>query len=113
MVKQSAPVKNYRTQAFLQMGLLAGILLFANIIASFVFTRFDLTDDKRFTLTEQSKNLVGGLKDVVYIKVYLEGDFSPGFSKLRNATKELLDELRIYSKGNLEYEFIDPSAHPG
>ncbi|MBK9401252.1 MAG: gliding motility-associated ABC transporter substrate-binding protein GldG [Bacteroidetes bacterium] len=112
MVKQSTPVKNYRMQAFLQMGLLAGILLFANIIASFVFTRFDLTDDKRFTLTEQSKNLVGGLKDVVFIKVYLEGDFSPGFSKLRNATKELLDELRIYSKGNLEYEFIDPSAHP-
>ncbi len=112
MVKKSQPLKNYRLQAIFQMGLLTGILLLANFISSFLFTRFDLTEDRRFTLSEQSKNLVGNLKDIVYIKVYLEGDFSPGFSRLRNSTKELLDELRIYSKGNLEYEFIDPSANP-
>lgn len=112
MVTQSPPVKNYRLQAIMQLCLLTGILVFVNIISSFLFTRIDLTDDKRFTLSEQSKNLVGNLKDVVYIKVYLEGDFSPGFSKLRNSTKELLDELRIYSNGNLEYEFIDPSENP-
>lgn len=103
-------MKNYRLSAMLQLGLLTGILVFINLISTFLFTRFDLTDDKRFTLSEQSKALVGNLKDVVFIKVYLEGDLSPGFARLKNSTKELLDELRIYAKGNLEYEFIDPSA---
>ncbi len=112
MVKKASSVKNYRLQSILQLGLLSGILLLVNIISSVVFTRFDLTDDKRFTLSVQSKNLMANLKDVVYIKVYLEGDFSPGFSRLRNSTRELLDELRIYAKGNLEYEFIDPAANP-
>lgn len=104
--------RNLRSQALLQLTMLIGILVIANVISSFVFTRLDLTSDKRFTLSEVSKKLVGNLKDVVFVKVYLEGDFSPGFKRLRNSTQELLDELRTYSKGNIEYEFIDPSLNP-
>jgi len=96
----------------MRLGLLTGILLLMNVISSFWFTRIDLTGDKRFTLSPASRNLVANLKDVVFIRVYLEGEFSPGFDRLRTATRELLDELRQYSNGNLEYEFIDPSANP-
>jgi ABC-2 type transport system permease protein len=99
-------------QALIRLVLLVGVIVFSNLISSFWFTRFDLTSDKRFTLSEASKKLVGNLKDIVYVKVYLQGDFSPAFSRLSNSTRELLDELRTYSKGNLEYEFIDPSAAP-
>lgn len=99
-----------RTRAILQLLMLTGIVIFINIIGSFWFTRFDLTGDKRFTLSNQSLKVVSNLKDIVYIKVYLEGDFSPGFTRLKESTREMLDELRTYSKGNLEYEFIDPSA---
>lgn len=112
MVKGTATPKGLKGQALLQLGLLTGILLLMNVISSFWFTRIDLTGDKRFTLSDASKNLVANLKDVVFIRVYLEGDFSPGFDRLRTATRELLDELRQYSNGNLEYEFIDPSANP-
>ncbi|CAN5518069.1 gliding motility-associated ABC transporter substrate-binding protein GldG [soil metagenome] len=112
MGTQQNKKKNLKTQALLQLFLLTAILVLANFIGSFRFVRFDLTSDKRFTLSDASKKLVGNLKDVVYIKVYLEGDFSPGFKKLRNSTQELLDELRTYSKGNIEYEFIDPSVNP-
>ncbi len=101
-----------KSAALMRLALLAGILILANLVASFVFTRIDLTGDKRFTISENSKKLVGNLKDVVFVKVYLEGDFPPGFRKLRNSTEEMLDELRNYSNGNLEYEFIDPSANP-
>ena len=104
--------KNLRLQAIIQVLLLSGILILGNVISSFVFTRFDLTSDKRFTISETSKKLVANLKDVVYIKVYLEGDFSPGFSKLKQGTREFLDEIRQYSNGNIEFEFIDPSANP-
>lgn len=105
-------MRNQKKQNIIQLILMIGIIILANIISSFVFTRIDLTSDKRFTLSQSSKNLVRNLKDVVFIKVYLEGDFPAGFTKLRNATQELIDELRTYSKGNLEYEFIDPSADP-
>ena len=98
--------------AVLQLTLLLGIIVLVNFISSNLFTRIDLTSDKRFTLSANSKRLVGNLKDVVFVKVYLAGEFSPGFSRLSQATRELLDELRTYSNGNLEYEFVDPSANP-
>jgi ABC-2 type transport system permease protein len=102
--------KRIRTQNIIQLILVTGIILLANIISSFVFTRIDLTGDKRFTIAESSRKVVSHLKDVVYIKVYLEGDFPAGFEKLHTATREMLDELRNYANGNLEYEFINPSA---
>ena len=86
----------------------AAILVLVNFICSFVFKRFDLTSEKRYTLSESSKKLLKSLDDVVYIKVYLQGDFNPSFTRLKNETKELLDEFRAYSNGNLEYEFINP-----
>lgn len=94
------------------INLLLGVLIIilVNVIAAYLFTRFDLTSEKRFTLSPATKNLVKKLDDVVFVKVYLEGDFPSGFKRLRNATKELLDEFRAYSKGNVEYEFINPSA---
>ncbi|MBK9637398.1 MAG: gliding motility-associated ABC transporter substrate-binding protein GldG [Bacteroidetes bacterium] len=104
--------KSPKGQAIMQLILLLGILVLTNIVSSFVFTRIDLTDDNRFTLSDNSKKLVAQLKDVVYIRVYLEGDFSPGFSRLQRSTREILDELSIYSNGNLQFEFIDPSANP-
>ena len=104
-------MRNQKKQNIIQLLLVLGIIVLANIVSSFVFTRVDLTSDKRFTLSPSSKDLVGKLKDIVFVKVYLEGDFPAGFTKLHNATRELLDELRTYSNGNLEYEFIDPSAN--
>lgn len=112
MVEQKSKKINVRRQAIINLFALLAIIVFLNIISGFWFARFDLTSDKRFTLSKESKELVGNLKDVVFVKVYLEGDFAPGFMRLRNSTQEMLDELRAYSKGKLEYEFIDPSANP-
>jgi ABC-2 type transport system permease protein len=87
------------------------IIVLANVITSFTFKRFDLTSDHRYSLTDATKNILKELDDVVYIKVYLEGDFpegSEGFVNLKNATKEMLDEFRYYAGDNFEYEFVDP-----
>jgi ABC-2 type transport system permease protein len=86
------------------------IIILINIIGIFLFERFDLTQEKRYTISDATKKLIKSLDDVVYVKVYLEGDFPAGFKNLRNATKEMLDEFRAISKENIEYEFINPSA---
>lgn len=87
------------------------IIVLLNFLASFVFHRFDLTSEKRYTLSDATKTLLGKLDDVVYVKVYLDGDFPAGFKRLRNETKEMLDEFRAYSNDNIEYEFINPSEN--
>lgn len=88
------------------------ILILLNFIGSFLFKRFDLTTEKRYTLSESTKKLLKSLDDVVYIKVYLQGDFNPNFTRLKNETKEILDEFRAYSNNNLEYELINPLDNP-
>ena len=84
------------------------IVVVLNVIGSFVFTRFDLTSEKRYTLSPTTKDILNSLDDYVYFKVYLEGDFPAGFKKLRRETKEMLDEFRAYTK-YIDYEFINPS----
>lgn len=85
------------------------ILILLNFVGSFVFHRFDLTSEKRYTLSEATKKIVGNLNDVVYVKVYMGKDeeFPAGFKRLRNETQEMLDEFRAYSDENIEYEFIN------
>ena len=85
------------------------IVILLNFVGSFVFHRFDLTSEKRYTLSDATKKILGQLNDVVYVKVYLEGNFPSGFKRLRNETKEMLDEFRAYSNENIEYQFINPS----
>ena len=89
-----------------------GVILLLNYIGSFAFERFDLTSEKRYTISENSKELSANLEDIVFVKVYLEGEFPAGFKRLRDETREMLNEFRAYSKGNIEYEFINPSESP-
>ena len=91
---------------------ISAIVLLLNFVCSFMFKRFDLTTEKRYTLSESTKKLLKNLNDVVFIKVYLQGDFNPSFTRLKNETKELLDEFRAYSNNNVEYEFINPLENP-
>ncbi|MBK9424969.1 MAG: gliding motility-associated ABC transporter substrate-binding protein GldG [Bacteroidetes bacterium] len=104
--------RSLKSQNIFRLVLLLILLVVINVLSSFVFTRFDLTSEKRFTLSESTRELVSDLKDVVYVRVYLDGDFPPSFKRLQNATREMLDELRAYSNGNLEYQFINPSENP-
>ncbi len=104
--------KRNKKRDLVALGLAIAILIMLNYIGSFVFHRFDLTAEKRYTLSDATKKLLKDLDDVVFVKVYLEGEFPAGFKRLRNETKEMLDEFRAYSDNNIEYEFINPSANP-
>ena len=86
------------------------IIVSVNIISQFYFARFDLTFDKRFSLSDATIEKVKTLDDIIFIKVYLEGDLPADFKMLRNSTKEILDEFRAYNK-NVQYEFINPSEN--
>lgn len=100
---------NVKRQAWVSLGVLMLIIILANFISSLAFFRIDFTKEKRYTLSDASKSYMKNLDDIVYVTVYLEGEFPAGFKRLRNATKETLDDLKAYAGSNLEYEFINPT----
>ena len=100
--------KNLKKNQIVAFFVTVAIVILVNVIGSYVFTRFDLTSEKRYTLSPTTKEILNGLDDYVYFKVYLEGDFPAGFKKLRRETKEMLDEFRAYTR-YIDYEFINPS----
>ena len=87
-------------------------VLIAIIFASQKFTlRWDLTAEKRFTLTDATISLLKNLKEDVQVKVYLEGEDLPaGIKNIRNHTRDLLQDMRRVSDGKLSYEFIDVNS---
>jgi ABC-2 type transport system permease protein len=101
---------NFKIQSLIELGLVITLLVLLNLILSVYFFRIDLTKEKRYSLADASKNLAQKIDDVLFVKVYLEGEFPSGFKRLSQSSKEMLDEFRIYSNGNLQYEFVDPFA---
>lgn len=81
-------------------------LLIINFILSFYFFRWDLTAEKRYTLSPFTKEFLKNIDDIVYFKIYLSGDLPPEFNKLKKEVKEMLDEMRIIND-NIQYEFVD------
>ena len=105
--KKIQPTSAKRRNIF-SLVILVAIVVLVNFVGSEFFKRFDLTSEKRYTLTESTRELLKGLDDEIYLKVYLQGDFNPAFTRLRNETREILDEFRAYSDNQIQYEFIIP-----
>jgi gliding-associated putative ABC transporter substrate-binding component GldG len=83
------------------------IIIVFNILGSQFFHRFDLTKDKRYTLSQTSLNIIKDIKDPLYVDVYLEGDFPGEFKKLQTETQQLLEEFKAYNS-NIIFQFINP-----
>ncbi len=102
--------RTLKYQSVFRFAAVAAILILLNIVANHYYKRIDLTKEKRYTLSKATKDLLRNLDDVVYVKIYLEGEFPAGFKRLRNSAKDLLDEFKSYSKNNIEYVFINPNS---
>lgn len=96
-----------RRNSLLWIGLLAGLFLI-NYLASIFHQRFDLTQEKRYSLSRPTKDLLRNLKEPVRIDVFLKGDYPAGFRKLANSVQEFLQECKEYGGANLQYTFTDP-----
>lgn len=101
--------RDNRRHNLIQLGLTLLIIVLVNLIGYQLFTRFDLTSEKRYTLSPATRDLLDKVDDYVYFRVYLEGEFPAGFKRLRNETREMLAQFRAYNK-KIVFEFINPSA---
>ncbi|MFV0345973.1 MAG: gliding motility-associated ABC transporter substrate-binding protein GldG [Bacteroidales bacterium] len=87
-------------------------ILFIIIISSFnipIF-RWDLTAEKRYSISEVSKDLIRSIDQNIYVDVFLDGEMPINMKMLQRAVKDKLDDYKAYSKSNIVVNFIDPYA---
>ena len=77
------------------IGIVIGLVL-VNIPVQWVVARWDLTEDKRYTLSEPMKELIGSLSSPLEITLYLDGELNPGFHRLQQAVEDFVAELDMY-----------------
>jgi ABC-2 type transport system permease protein len=103
----AGPMRRKAWTRFLAVVVVAAI---AGYLFSLVNFRIDLTSDKRYTLSKQTKNILSGLKSDIYVQVYLDGEMPVQFKKMRRSVRNILDEFKIISNRRLGYDFINPSS---
>ncbi|MFA5819107.1 MAG: Gldg family protein, partial [Bacteroidales bacterium] len=101
--------KTIKFRSWLQLlSAVAGIILVASA-SSLIRFRFDLTEDKRYTLSDPTRKVLSGLKNDIYIQVYLDGEMPIPLKRLKRSVREMLDEFSITSGRKIDYEFINPA----
>ena len=90
---------------WLVVGILAIIIL--NIVGTFFHGKIDLTEDKRFTLTAATKEIVRGVDSPIFIQVLLAGKFPAEFRRLPTSLQELLQEFKKLNN-EIQFRFEDP-----
>lgn len=100
----------YRNKNITRLILSLLIIILIAFISSFLVIRIDLTAEKRYTISPETKKILKNLDDVVYMKIYLDGDLNIPFQKMQRNIRETLNEFKIYARKNLEFEFINPMA---
>jgi gliding motility-associatede transport system auxiliary component len=95
---------------FVNILLVAGILLVANVISQKFFVRLDFTEGQQYTLSKATRDILKNLDNPVTVTAYFSEDLPPEMSKIRKDFQEMLVEYGNASKGMVDYEFIDPNA---
>lgn len=100
---------NLRQRSLTQFLIIAAGVVVTTYFVSFLRIRLDLTEDKRYTLSEPTRRVLGDLKNDIYIQVYLDGEMPIPLKRLRRSVREMLDEFRIASRRKVDFEFINPA----
>lgn len=102
-----------RKQTYIQIALLIGILLMANLLSQGFFRRVDLTSEGRYSLTDLGKQTADTLDAILNVRVYLAGeDLPPETEQYRKSVQAFLEDFKAYAGSNLQYQFIDPNGKP-
>ena len=89
--RQETEVKKYRLAIIVLV-----LLVLANVLVHLRVFRWDLTDDKIYSLSEASKELLRKTDAPIEVTLMLSGDLNSGFRRLKKATQETLEEMDVY-----------------
>ncbi|MFO7768351.1 MAG: GldG family protein [bacterium] len=99
-----------RRTRWINLLLLAGILVVLNWLGSSLFFRWDMTGRGIYSLSDASKQTVRGLEDRLTIKAYFSEDLPAQYASNARFVRDKLDEYRAYGGNDVHYEFVDPAS---
>lgn len=110
-MKKNAKNKVRETTSLL---ILMGVIVLLNVVLSFFFFRWDLTEDQRYSLSDATTEYLSENEDFnktrVHFKIYLEGELPADLQVVKNGIREKLDEFKVYAGDKITYEFINPDG---
>ena len=98
-----------RSKSYSNIFIVLIFLVLINIVSLYVYQRYDLTHDKRYTLSDATIDLIEGIEKPLQIKVYLQGEFPAEFKRLQIETNQFLLELNEIND-LVQFRFIDPAS---
>lgn len=99
-------------RAFIHLLILLAAILLVYLVGQRYFFRIDLTEEKRYTLSQGTREILGRLPQAVYVTVYLEGDFPYPIQRYKRAVETMLAEMRAIAPKPFNYTFVNPSKNP-
>lgn len=109
-MERSVNSSKMKLKNWLQFFLIVSLVLLAGSAVSVLNLRLDLTEDNRYTLSYPAKEILSGIKNDIFVQVFLDGDIPVPLKRLKRSVREMLDEFRIASGRRIDYEFINPSG---
>lgn len=115
MAESNGKIKKFYN--WILLGIIVGVVIFLNIIGTFVYSRIDMTEDERYSLSSGSIEFLDKMREDgkknnkvnrLYLKIYLEGKLPAEIKRFRNAIEDKLAEFKEIAGDRIEYEFIDP-----
>lgn len=89
------------------------VLVLVNVLVQHVICRWDMTEDKRYTISTPTKHLLGKLDSPLRVTVLLDGELNSGFLRLKKATDELIDEFSVYAAEGIDRRPVESSMLQG
>jgi gliding motility-associatede transport system auxiliary component len=98
------------SKLYIKIPLVIIALIVLNVLGNSFYSRFDLTKDHRYTLSDETLKIVNHIKQPIVIKVYLQGDFPAEFKRIQLETNQFLEELSALNS-NIKFRFVDPKSN--
>jgi gliding-associated putative ABC transporter substrate-binding component GldG len=93
----------------ISIALFVAILVVINLLSEQFYLRLDLTEDKQYTLSGATKDILKELAEPITVKAYFSKDVPAQLIKTKNDFREMLVEYGKLSGQMLVYEFTSPN----
>ncbi len=105
---EAKKIKN-RSETLIFILAILGILVVINYFGVRMFTRFDMTEGKEYSISPATKKILKKLDDIITVKVFFSENLPPHVSKTVTDVKDILSEYSAYAGKNLRISWEDPA----
>ncbi len=110
MATDNKKKRTYASNAIATALFVVGAIVVVNLLSTRVFGRLDLTENRVYTLSQSSKDLVKNLDDYLNVKAFISEDLPPELKIVSRYVRDLVDEYKTSSNGKFQWEAIDPGT---